>query len=176
MGNVSPYKILGAKESDSLEVLKRRYKNLLLKFHPDHYSDKMEALYKTNIIIRAYKIIIQERENITFLNSLANNSYKIDGMKLDFFLKYIDKSFITMFEQDTQIYPVVLKKTEFSKASLYNITIHYYQVDENLKRSYKQLDLPQKMVIKNSKKIVFKNAGDFNNGEFKNLIIYLNIK
>ena len=176
MGSVSPYKLLGAKKSDSDGILKRRYKNLLLKFHPDHYADKMEALYKTNIIIRAYKIIMKEREDINYLNTLHNNSYRVDGDKLEFFLKYTDKSFLSMFEQNTQIYPIILKKSEFPKAGVYKVTVHYYQLSEDLKRDYKQLNLPQKMVIKNSKKILLKKSGDFVNDDYKNLIIYLNIK
>jgi len=176
MGSVSPYKILGSNEAESDEVLKRRYKNLLLKYHPDHYADKMEALYKTNIIIRAYKLIMIERANIKHLISLSNNGYKSEGAKIEFFLKYQDKSFISMFEQNSQIYPVILKKSEFPKAGLYQITVHYYQLLEDSKRVYKQLNLPQKMIIQNSKKILLKKAGDFVDGDYKNLIIYLNIK
>jgi curved DNA-binding protein CbpA len=176
MGNVDPYKILGAKKTDSDELLKRRYKNLLLKFHPDHYNDKMEALYKTNIIIRAYKIIMAERENINFLSSITKNTYKLEENNLNFFLKYQDKSFLSMFEQNSQIYPIVLKKSDFPKVSVYKIKIHYYQIDENLKRNYKEFILPQKMVIKDSKKIVLKKAGDFYNEDYKTLVIYLNIK
>ena len=176
MGNVDPYKILGAKRADSDELLKKRYKNLLLKFHPDHYSDKMEALYKTNIIIRAYKIIMAERENINFLNSINKNSYKLEDHRLDFYLKYQDKSFLSMFEQNSQIYPVVLKKSDFPKVTVYTVKIHYYQVDETLKRNYKEFILPQKMVIKDSKKIVLKKAGDFHGEDFKTLVVYLNIK
>ncbi len=176
MGNVDPYILLGAKRTDSDELLKRRYKNLLLKFHPDHYSDKMESLYKTNIIIRAYKVIMLERENINFLASLNKNSYKLDEHKLNLFLKYQDKSFLSMFEQNSQIYPIVLKKIDFPKVSTYAIKIHYYQLDEELKRNYREFTLPQKMVIKDSKKIVLKKAGDFHNEEYKTLVVYLNIK
>jgi len=176
MSTVDPYKVIGAKRTDSDELLKRRYKNLLLKFHPDHYADKMEALYKTNIIIRAYKIIMAERENVTFLTSINKNSYKLEENKLNFFLKYQDKSFLSMFEQNSQIYPILLKKTDFPKVTTYTVKIHYYQLDEELKRNYKEFTLPQKMVIKDSKKIVLKKAGDFANEDYKTLVIFLNIK
>jgi hypothetical protein len=45
-----------------------------------------------------------------------------------------------------------------------------------LAKTYKQIDLPEKIVIKDSKKIVLKGLGDFNSEGYKTLIIYLNIK
>jgi hypothetical protein len=81
-----------------------------------------------------------------------------------------------MFEQNSQIYPIILNKSDFPKAVLHSITIHYNQLDETLAKTYKQIDLPEKIVIKDSKKIVLKGLGDFNSEGYKTLIIYLNIK
>ncbi len=173
---VSPYKILGVVDSTDDDSLKKRYKDLLLKYHPDHYSDKMEALYKTNLIIRAYKIITNERDNIKKLVSFEKNSYELQDNQLSLFLKYKDKSFLSMFEQHSDIYSIELNKHDFSLSS-YVVTLHYYQLNNTFKKIYKQVTLTQKMLIKSSKKIILKQYGDFiNDKEYKTLVIHLSIK
>jgi len=106
---------------------------------------------------------------------LTSNTYKLDKDKLDLYLKYQDKSFFSMLEQNSQIYTVPLNKNDFTD-KLYTISLHYFQKDESLKKNYKKYILPQKTVIKNSKKIVLKGLGDFQGEDYKTLIIHLNIK
>ncbi len=56
------YKILDLKTNVSLEQIKRRYRELVLKYHPDKCKNKKAAEKKFKKIVEAYEMIIRYRK------------------------------------------------------------------------------------------------------------------
>ncbi len=74
MNNYNPYFILNIKQDSSLEDIKKAYRNLALKYHPDrNRNNKDEAEKKFKEISKAYKILIQCNGNYN-LNSFSSFS------------------------------------------------------------------------------------------------------
>ncbi len=65
---MDPYKVLGVNPSDSDETIKKAYRELVKKYHPDRYQDNpLEDLAKEKLqaINEAYDRITKERANRT---------------------------------------------------------------------------------------------------------------
>lgn len=63
---MDPYKVLGVSRSASQEEIKKSYRNLSRKYHPDaniNNPNKKEAEDKFKEIQQAYHQIMDEREN-----------------------------------------------------------------------------------------------------------------
>ncbi len=171
---LDPYVLLGVKRGESLPEIKRKYKILLQKYHPDHYPDKDEALYKTNLIIKAYKSILREVEIISLLKKTTKNLYRIDGDLIEFYLKEEYNSFFTLFEPENQIYQFTIESNLIKKIP-YSIQIHFFQRTEELSATFRTLVLSKPLVIGKSKKIVLKEKGDYYSKGFKNLVIFVKV-
>ena len=57
------YKVLGLDTNATLRQIKRRYRELALKYHPDRCTDKKTAEKKFIKIVEAYEMIIRYRED-----------------------------------------------------------------------------------------------------------------
>ncbi len=74
MNQYDPYKILNLTEKCSLEEIKKAYRNLALKYHPDrNRSNKDEAEKKFKEISKAYTILLQCNGKYS-MNSFSNFS------------------------------------------------------------------------------------------------------
>lgn len=65
-GSVDPYEVLGAARGDDLEEIRRRYKEMLLQYHPDrvqHLGKEFQEMAerKTKEINEAFRKIVKER-------------------------------------------------------------------------------------------------------------------
>ncbi len=171
-----PYILLGVNKTDSFAVIKKKYKDLLQKYHPDVYPNKEEAIYKTNLIIKAYKSISNEIESISILKSITHNKYKFSNNSVDLYLKKEYKTIFTFFNEDNQVYMFKFKLSEIpSDYSLYFIKIHYFQKTENSNFMFKVIELSRKMKIDMTQKIILREKGDFDGKNFKNLVIYIKV-
>ena len=66
------YKILGVSKDATLYEIKKRYRELVLKFHPDRCTDKKTAERKFKKIVEAYEIIIRWKKE----NKDANQEFR----------------------------------------------------------------------------------------------------
>ena len=79
------YSILEVKENSTLNDIKKAYKKLALKYHPDKTNNK--SAYKFIEIRNAYNILSDENKRKEYNNILKNSNYKYD----DRFYKYNEK-------------------------------------------------------------------------------------
>lgn len=75
----NPYEVLGVREGCSVEEIKRAYKELVRKYHPDQYqnnplSDLAEEKLKE--INEAYDYLMRKYEGSSTGNNSYNNSYR----------------------------------------------------------------------------------------------------
>lgn len=174
--SIDPYKLLGVKKGDSLEAIKLSYRKLLAKYHPDHYPDKMDALYKSNLIIKAFKSIASEMEAIDFLKKNKKNSYRWIDKTLHLFLKTETRSFLTIFEPMNQIYEVSIKGEDIPENTpLALIEIHYFRKRENDSFSYRHVMLKKKMAVKGKRRIILKGEGGFRGDSNRNLVVFFKV-
>lgn len=75
---MDPYSVLGVSRGASDEEIKKAYRNLSRKYHPDanvNNPNKAQAEEKFKDIQSAYNQIMDERQNGSYSNSYGNNSY-----------------------------------------------------------------------------------------------------
>lgn len=79
---MNPYEILGVSENADDETIKKAYRELVKKYHPDNYKDNPlsdlanEKLQKIN---EAYEYITKNRSQSKGYGSSQNNSYSYDS-------------------------------------------------------------------------------------------------
>ena len=69
-GSSSFYKILGVSETSSKDEIKRAYRSLSLKYHPDKNGGNLDAISKFQKISEAYETLgdEQKREEYDMIN------------------------------------------------------------------------------------------------------------
>ncbi len=75
---MNPYEVLGVSRDADMEEIKKAYRRLSRKYHPDaniNNPNKKQAEEKFKQIQQAYKIIVDERERGSSGSSYANNTY-----------------------------------------------------------------------------------------------------
>lgn len=75
----NPYEVLGVKEGASEEEIKKAYRELARKYHPDRYSDNPLselAQEKMKEINEAYNALIKGSDNKGYNNRGSNNRYE----------------------------------------------------------------------------------------------------
>ena len=89
-----PYEVLGVSRDDSIEKIKRAYRTLSRKYHPDanmNNPNKAQAEEKFKQIQQAYKQIIDEIETDTFSGTYESGSYGYgNDVKLQAVANYIN--------------------------------------------------------------------------------------
>ena len=79
MAITDPYKVLGVNRNDSDETIKKAYRELVKKYHPDKYMDsdlKDLANEKLQQVNEAYDIIVKNRKNKDYGYTYDEGSYK----------------------------------------------------------------------------------------------------
>lgn len=74
-----PYKVLNVNKNDSDEVIKKAYRDLVKKYHPDKYQDsdlKDLANEKLTQVNEAYDLIVKSRKNKDYGYSYDSSSYE----------------------------------------------------------------------------------------------------
>lgn len=98
----SPYEVLGVHEGSSIEEIKRAYKELVRKYHPDQYqnhplSDLAEEKLKE--INEAYDYLMKSYENGSGNNNNYNNGYQGGDSSLSQVRNYVNTGNIIAAEQ-----------------------------------------------------------------------------
>ncbi len=70
---MSAYQILGLNGTASLEEIKKAYKRLAIKFHPDKNPGDKECEEKFKEVVQAYEEITGKREDTTYANLAPEN-------------------------------------------------------------------------------------------------------
>ncbi len=76
---MDPYKVLGVNRNDSDETIKKAYRELVKKYHPDKYTDtdlKDLANEKLQQVNMAYDTIVKNRKSKDYGYSYDESSYK----------------------------------------------------------------------------------------------------
>lgn len=79
MAITDPYKVLGVNRNDSEETIKKAYRELVKKYHPDKYLDsdlKDLANEKLQQVNEAYDNIVKNRKNKDYGYTYDEGSYK----------------------------------------------------------------------------------------------------
>ena len=79
MAITDPYKVLGVNRNDSEETIKKAYRELVKKYHPDKYLDsdlKDLANEKLQEVNEAYDNIVKNRKNKDYGYTYDEGSYK----------------------------------------------------------------------------------------------------
>jgi len=92
------YKILGVKSDASLDEIKKAYKKLALKYHPDKYNSNDVEFKKINC---AYQNLIKNKSNVSENNNYFNEE-TIEKIKI--FFEFIKNLYFTRFSQQTSNY------------------------------------------------------------------------
>ncbi len=171
---LNAYQLLGVKKSDSLKTIKQRYRSLLKKYHPDHYPDKMKALYKSHLIIKAFQIISKELESIDFLKRLHHNHYEWRDRVLHLFLKIESRSFFTLFEPRNQIYEFHIKKDQLQTGPFF-VTLHHFRRESKEHLIYRSLNFKKKIRLSGKKRLILKGEGDWKGAQYRHLVLFLRI-
>jgi molecular chaperone DnaJ len=98
----NPYEVLGVREGSSIEEIKRAYKELVRKYHPDQYqnnplSDLAEEKLKE--INEAYDYLMKQYEGRNSSGSSYSNSYREGDASLSQVRNYINAGNIMAAEQ-----------------------------------------------------------------------------
>lgn len=98
----NPYEILGVREGSSIDEIKRAYKELVRKYHPDQYqnhplSDLAEEKLKE--INEAYDYLMKQYEGRSGSNYGNNNNYRGDDTSLNQARAYMNNGNILAAEQ-----------------------------------------------------------------------------
>lgn len=174
--SLDAYQLLGVKKGDSLNAIKRRYRALLKRYHPDHYPDKMKALYRSNLIIKSFQIISTELESIAFLKKLRHNHYEWRDHRLHLFLRRESSSFFSLFEPINQIYEFAIKRLDLQEYSGgFSVIIHYFRREEGHNLIYRNLNFKRKIQLKHKKRLVIRGEGDLRGQGRRHLVIFLRI-
>ena len=95
---MDPYKILGVNRNDSIESIKKKYKKLALKYHPDRNRTNKELNEETfKQINSAYDIIVNKKNGFADIDNeifYRNFTEKLinKGKKIGEFIKNMDKN------------------------------------------------------------------------------------
>jgi curved DNA-binding protein CbpA len=141
----SHYNVLGVNKNDSKKIIKREYRKLVMRWHPDHNKENIELAKEKFIEINlAYKIL-----------SDPNLKYKYDNDELDSTLTMIDerelavcKKFVKSFWKIINLDDVINNFSERDKIVMFNYVSDIYLDKEEF---YK--DLKEKNIEKLLKKI-----------------------
>ena len=60
------YDVLGVSKSSSKDELKKAYRKLAMKYHPDRNPDDSQAAEKFKELSEAYEILSDDQKNFTF--------------------------------------------------------------------------------------------------------------
>lgn len=98
----NPYEILGVQEGSSIEEIKRAYKELVRKYHPDQYqnnplSDLAEEKLKE--INEAYDYLMKKYESSNRGSNSYNNGHQSDDGSLSQVRSYVNTGNINAAEQ-----------------------------------------------------------------------------
>ena len=64
MSETDYYKILGLNKNDSDEKIKKAYRKLAMKYHPDHAKDDKSAEEKFKQISEAYAVLSDKKKRV----------------------------------------------------------------------------------------------------------------
>lgn len=109
------YEILELEESASLEDIKRNYKHLAKKYHPDRNKDP-EAVKKFHQISSAYEILSDDKSRKEYLMFNANNKNLFND-----FLKNIFDNSLNVENLDRFGIKINKKNYEYLKENLYDV-------------------------------------------------------
>ena len=77
------YKILNVNIFSNIETIKKSYRELAMKYHPDRNAGNIEAEEKFKDITEAYGILSNEKKRMEYnLQYLANSKYFIGGLAI----------------------------------------------------------------------------------------------
>ncbi len=77
MESYNPFEVLGLSENSTEEEIKKRFRELLFKYHPD-IQDNKENLEKTKLIINAFKDVLMRRKKDKKVEIKPKKVFKID--------------------------------------------------------------------------------------------------
>ena len=81
--NKDYYKILNVNIFSNIESIKKSYRELAMKYHPDRNSGNIEAENKFKDITEAYEILSDEKKRMEYnIQYLANSKYLIGGLAI----------------------------------------------------------------------------------------------
>ncbi len=98
----NPYEVLGVHEGSSIEEIKKAYKDLVRKYHPDQYQNNPLsdlANEKLKEINEAYDSLMKSYENSNAGSSNYNNGYQGDDGSLSQVRNYVNTGNINAAEQ-----------------------------------------------------------------------------
>ncbi|MEI0603766.1 DnaJ domain-containing protein [Brachyspira alvinipulli] len=77
------YKILNVNIFSNIESIKKSYRELAMKYHPDRNAGNIDAEEKFKDITEAYEILSDEKKRMEYnLQYLANSKYFIGGLAI----------------------------------------------------------------------------------------------
>ena len=136
MNNKNPYVILGVKRTDSIETIKKQYKKLALKYHPDRSPDTEEKFKEINdayhkIIDPSFKFSNDlEEEYFENLKEKIINKGKIIGD----FIKNFNKDIIFSEIKNYKLYHENCNSNETSDDLNINVNIDLFDIYEDIEK------------------------------------------